>query len=111
MIYEHGELWWNDTDRGKLLIHPPELPDNPTSRYLVAKHEELAMEMMNFALQSISFHTSKGSLKCRKILQHGADGFTDPPKEGVLWIFIALKNPSPSARFQHMNLGAQWQSR
>jgi hypothetical protein len=25
-------------------------------------------------------------------LQHRADGFTSPPKEGVLGIFIALKN-------------------
>jgi hypothetical protein len=30
----------------------------------------------------------------QKILWHGADGFTSP-KEGVLWIFIALKNQSP----------------
>jgi hypothetical protein len=29
-----------------------------------------------------------------KIL-HGVNGFTSPPQEGVLWIFIALKNPSP----------------
>jgi hypothetical protein len=29
------------------------------------------------------------------ILRHGADGFTSPPKKGVLRIFIALKNPSP----------------
>jgi hypothetical protein len=27
---------------------------------------------------------------CHKILQHGTSGFTSP-KEGVLWIFIALK--------------------
>jgi hypothetical protein len=34
---------------------------------------------------------------CRKILRHGADGFTSPPKEGVLRIFIALRNILPSA--------------
>jgi hypothetical protein len=34
-----------------------------------------------------------------------ADGFTSPPKEGVLRIFIALKNPSPSAEFE---LWVQW---
>jgi hypothetical protein len=33
----------------------------------------------------------------KKFLRHGADSFTFPPKEGVLRIFIALKNPSPSA--------------
>jgi hypothetical protein len=32
------------------------------------------------------------SLTFGKILRHGADGFTSPPKEVVLRIFIALKN-------------------
>jgi hypothetical protein len=31
----------------------------------------------------------------RKILRHGTSGFTFHPKEGVLRIFIALKNPLP----------------
>jgi hypothetical protein len=26
-------------------------------------------------------------------LQHGTDSFTSPPKEGVLRVFFALKNP------------------
>jgi hypothetical protein len=30
-------------------------------------------------------------LTCRKMLRHGASGFTSPPKEGVLRISIALK--------------------
>jgi hypothetical protein len=37
----------------------------------------------------------KEFLTCRKILGHGTSGFTSHPKEGVLRIFIALKNPSP----------------
>jgi hypothetical protein len=37
----------------------------------------------------------KRSLTCHKILQHGPSGFTYHMKEGVLRIFIALKNPSP----------------
>jgi hypothetical protein len=36
VIYEHGEPWWNDIDRGKFLINPPELCGNPTSSHLVA---------------------------------------------------------------------------
>jgi hypothetical protein len=28
VIYERGESWWNDIDRGKLLIRPPELSGN-----------------------------------------------------------------------------------
>jgi hypothetical protein len=34
---------------------------------------------------------------CRKILRHGTSGFTSDPKEGVLRIFVALKNPLPVA--------------
>jgi hypothetical protein len=29
------------------------------------------------------------------VLLHGASGFISPPKEGVLRIFFAFKNPSP----------------
>jgi hypothetical protein len=31
-------------------------------------------------------------------LRHGTDGFTSPPKEGVLTIFFALKNPDGFSR-------------
>jgi hypothetical protein len=31
--------------------------------------------------------------------------FTSPPKEGVLRIFFALKNPTVSAGFEPANLG------
>jgi hypothetical protein len=34
-----------------------------------------------------------------------ADGFTVPPKEGVLRTFIALKNPLPSKGSDPANLG------
>jgi hypothetical protein len=34
-------------------------------------------------------------LTCRKVLLLGTSGFTSHPKEGVLRISIALKNPSP----------------
>jgi hypothetical protein len=47
----------------------------------------------NFAYQYLKY--LRRSLTCRKILRHGTSGFTSHPKEGVLWIFIALKNPSP----------------
>jgi hypothetical protein len=43
-------------------------------------------------------------LKCRKILRHGANGFTFPPNEVVLRIFIAIKNPSLWAWFEPANL-------
>jgi hypothetical protein len=31
VTYEHGEPWWDDINRGKLLIHPPEFSGNPTA--------------------------------------------------------------------------------
>jgi len=40
-------------------------------------------------------------------LRHGTDGFTSPPKEGVLRIFFALKNPTASAGFKPANLGTK----
>jgi hypothetical protein len=37
------------------------------------------------------------------------DGFTSPPKEGMLWIFYALKNPTASAGFEPAILGTRGQ--
>jgi hypothetical protein len=70
VTFEHGEPWWNDIDRGKLLIRPPKLSGSPATIHLVPKEEEVANEMINFALRSIFVYISK---------------------EGVLRIFIALK--------------------
>ena len=42
-------------------------------------------------------------------LWHGNDGFTSPPKEGVLRIFFALKNSTASAGFEPANLGTKGQ--
>jgi hypothetical protein len=100
---EHGDSWWNNIYRGKLLIRPPELSDTPTSSQLVVKQEELAKEMMNLAYEM--FNISNGSLKFRKILRHGADGFTSPPREGVLRNFIAL------TRVWSREPWVQWQAR
>jgi hypothetical protein len=80
---------------------------NPTSSHLVAKQEETAKEIMNLALGSIFVLTSKVSLTCHKILQHGANIFTSPSKEGVLWNFIALKISSPSTESELANLGSK----
>jgi hypothetical protein len=52
------------------------------------------------------YHTPQGFLTCRKILRHRSDGFTSPPKEGVLRIFIALENPLSTAGFETSNLGS-----
>jgi hypothetical protein len=39
------------------------------------------------------------------MLRHVTNGFTSPPKEVVLWIFVAHKTPSSSAGFEPSNLG------
>jgi hypothetical protein len=46
LIHEHGEPRWNDMNRRKPLIHPPELSGNPSSSNLVAKKEELAKKLI-----------------------------------------------------------------
>jgi hypothetical protein len=99
-IEKHGGI----ISTGELLIRPPELSGNPISNQLVAKQEGPAKEM-KLALRSIFVHTSKGCLTWRKILRHGADGFTSRPKESILRMSIGLKNPSPSTRFEPANLG------
>jgi hypothetical protein len=71
-----------------------------------SKAEKLCKEMVNLSLRSIFVYTPKRSLTCRKILRHGADGFTSPPKEGVLRIFIAVKNSSALAGIEAANLGS-----
>jgi hypothetical protein len=61
---------------------------------------------MALALRSNFINTSKQSLTLRKILRHGADGFTSSTKQRVLRIFVALKNLSPSVGFEPANFGS-----
>jgi hypothetical protein len=42
-------------------------------------------------------------------LRHGTDGFTSPPKEGMLRIFFRPKNPTASAGFEPAILGTRGQ--
>jgi hypothetical protein len=59
----------------------------------------------NFFPLELSLSYFEGVLTCRKILRQESDGFTSLPKEDLLPIFIAIKNPSPSAGFEFTNLG------
>jgi hypothetical protein len=47
VIYEHGEPWWNDIGRRKIMIRPPELSGNTDSRALVSKQRNWENEIMN----------------------------------------------------------------
>jgi hypothetical protein len=61
-----------------ILIQPP--------RHLVAKQVKHA----EFCLRA-SFHARRFLLHAVN-LRHGTDGFTSPPKEGVLWILSPSKS-------------------
>ena len=55
------------------------------------------------------FHVTFRDLLHAVNVGHGTDGFTSPPKEGVLRIFFALKNPTASVGFEPSNLGTKGQ--
>jgi hypothetical protein len=103
VICEHGQPWrWCC----RLEITPDsstrELSGSPTSRHLVASKRNGQMSE-NFAYQYLRY--LKGSLTYLEILRHGTSVFTSHLKEGVLWIFIALKNPLPQPGFNLQPLG------
>jgi hypothetical protein len=78
MIYEYGEPWWNDIDRGIFLIRPPELSGNPNSSHLVA-NEELEKEIMNLAFEVPSVMLRSDFFHAVKSYDIGGDsGFTSP---------------------------------
>jgi hypothetical protein len=49
----------------------------------------VARNAVNFAYE-VSY--LQRSVTCRDILRHGTDGLTSPPKEVVVWTFIAIIN-------------------
>jgi hypothetical protein len=59
----------------------------------------------NFAYM-VSLHAIRDLLHAEN-LRHGTDGFTSPPKVGMLRIFCALKNLTASAGFERANLGTK----
>jgi hypothetical protein len=61
-----------------------------------------------FCLNS-DFHVTFRNLLHAVKLRHGTDGFTSPPKEGVLRIFFALKISTASAGCEPANLGTKGQ--
>jgi hypothetical protein len=60
-----------------------------------------------FSLKIPDFHVAFRDLLHTVILRPGTHSFTSLPKEGVLRIFFALKNPTASARFAPTNLGSK----
>ena len=52
-----------------------------------------------FCLKMPDFHVTFRDFLHAVNLRHGTDGFTFPPKEGVLRTFFALKSPTASVGF------------
>jgi hypothetical protein len=102
VICEYGEPWRNYVVTEQP-IRPPELSSNPT-KSPNSNAEVTERRNGEICVTKYLFHTSKGTLTCRKISRLGTEGFTSPSKEGVLRIFIALKIQSPSAGIEPANL-------
>ena len=62
-----------------------------------------------FCLKMPDLHVTLRDLLHAVNLQHGTDGFTSPPKEGMLRIFFVLKNPTASVGFESASLGTKGQ--
>ena len=62
-----------------------------------------------FWLKIPDFHVTFRDLLHALNLRHGTDGFTSSPKEGVLRIFFALKNPTASVVFEPASFGTKSQ--
>jgi hypothetical protein len=72
------------------------------------KVELWARNVREFCLNADLHVTFRDLLHAVK-LRHGTDGFTSPPKEGVLRIFFRPKSPTSSAGCEPANLGTKGQ--
>jgi hypothetical protein len=98
IVHPPGDMWtWRAMvmfmpfGDNSWLVHKSSLAVLPAETSRASRRNERRSE--NFAYQYLKFF--KGRFTCRKILRRGISSFTFHPKEGVLRIFIALKNPSP----------------
>jgi hypothetical protein len=62
-----------------------------------------------FSLMMPDFHVAFRDLLHAVRLRHGTHSFTALPKEAVLRIFFALKNPTASVGFEPANFGSKGQ--
>jgi hypothetical protein len=103
VICEHGEPWWWWC---RLRITP-----ESSTRALWQSYQQRHLGKVGgidkgvWILPIHYLRYLKRSLTYRKILRNGTFGFTSCPKERVLWIFIAHKNPSPWPGFNTRPLG------
>jgi len=79
------------------------------ARVLSGGRWNIGREMSGKFCLSTDFHVTFKDLLHAVKLWHGTDGFTSPPKEGVLRIFFRPKNPTASAGCEPANLGTKGQ--
>jgi hypothetical protein len=94
VTYEHGKPWWNEIDRCKLLIRPPELSGNPTSSHLVASRRNGQKKWWISSCEVFLFILPKGFVTYRKMLRHGASSFTSLRRNACCGL-LSPTNPSP----------------
>jgi hypothetical protein len=87
----------------RLTIHQKTLWQSYQQSHLVANREDMGGGNYGFFYEILLFIFAK-YFSCHKILRQGTSGFTSPPNKGLLWIFIALKNPSPRQGFKPRTL-------
>jgi hypothetical protein len=92
VICKHGGPWWWWCRLGITPDSSTRALRQPYQQRHLGQVGEMDQGVRILLIQYVRY--LKGSLTCGKILQHGTSGFTSHPKEGVLQIFIALKNPS-----------------
>jgi hypothetical protein len=90
---DHGMVVSTLNSSTRVLWQPPVLSGDPVSRDISGASRKMGEGNENLVYPSPWYF--KRFLTFRKILRHGAFGFTSHPKEVVLRIFIAFKNPSP----------------
>jgi hypothetical protein len=111
IVHSRDDVWvWRAMVERRRQEKTPDSSTRALCQSYEHSHEELG-EGNGFGLRSIFVHTKKWHFSYREILRYGTSGFTSPPKEGVLRILIALKNPSPSAGFLTREPWVKWQTR
>jgi hypothetical protein len=99
-VESHGD---HNAGCEKLLTHPPECSGNHTSRVIWEQVQGMDEGVRIFSIQYMKH--LKGYLTCCTILWHGASSFTSNLREGVLQIFIILKNPLPLPGLKPWSMG------
>jgi len=85
---------------------PPRPPRRERSQ---RRKVELWARMLSGNFAEMTTSTPFRDLLHAAYLRHGTDGFTSPPKEGMLRIFSPFKIPTASAGFEPANLGTKGQ--